>query len=438
MKTLTTASMETLGGAPDAPPVANPIRVSLNRRDGLYACGEQARVVVSLDGGAGTLAVPSAAKITLVRDFVVPLGEREWHPAEGPLTLEVTLDEPGQVMATVSLGGQSEERPDSRKSVGLLFGSDAFVPAAPEPDDFDAFWSRERRDWMRRVRRPVLTAGPAGDSAVELWDVRIPIEGDRPVTGYLARPQGARSGSCPAVLLLHSASGYLSADSGLTAEFAARGFVALDVTPHGLPNGQPETFYGAAQQAAGNFRMEGLGSRETWYFKGMFLRVAAALDYLAGRPEWNGALLGIFGSSMGGAQALAGAALDPRVTALALNVPAMCDLLPSPPRAGAWPRPLNDATRAAFGRETIARTVSYFDMVYFARRVKAAVTLTVGLIDATCPACGLMTMVNQLPGPVGARVYPELKHGWVPNGREALYEVLAQHARSGAQRAGGG
>jgi cephalosporin-C deacetylase-like acetyl esterase len=58
----------------------------------------------------------------------------------------------------------------------------------------------------------------------------------------------------------------------------------------------------------------------------MFLRVIAALDILTDRPEWDGRTLITRGTSQGGAQSLAAAALDPRVTLSVAGVSAMCDL----------------------------------------------------------------------------------------------------------------
>jgi cephalosporin-C deacetylase-like acetyl esterase len=430
METLPAQGATAIGPAIGTTPAVNPIRFTVDRADGVYALGKTARVVIAWDANAGPTPAGGFGRVSLARDLHVPFGERAWPLDQGPLTLELTLDEPGQILVTVTIGRNGAPAPLHQKSMGILFGPEAMAPSAREPADFDAFWAGELRAWRAALLSPVLTGVPSGNPGVEAWDVQIPIAQERPVFGYLARPKAARPGTCPAVLLLHSASGYMSADLPLATEFAGRGFLALDVTPHGLPNAQPDAFY-MAQQAAGNFRTYGLGSRDTWYFKGMFLRVAMALDTLAGRPEWNGRFLGIFGSSMGGAQALAGAALDPRVTALALNVPAMCDLNPTPPRLGAWPRPVADETIQTFGLETIVATVAYFDMVFFARRIKATVLTTIGLSDATCPAQGQQTMVNQLRGPVTARVYPELVHGWVPQGREQLHDFLEQQAHGG-------
>jgi cephalosporin-C deacetylase len=60
-----------------------------------------------------------------------------------------------------------------------------------------------------------------------------------------------------------------------------------------------------------DYRMRGSGDREQMYFKGMFLRVLRALDFLTVQPEWDGHTLIVYGSSQGGFQAFAAAGLDP-------------------------------------------------------------------------------------------------------------------------------
>src|SRR5690606_27496946 len=110
---------------------------------------------------------------------------------------------------------------------------------------------------------------------------------------------------------------------------------------HGLPNGLPNEFYQDKNSGElSGYRQQGVESRETWYFRTMYLRVVSALDYLCSLPEWNGHDLALWGSSQGGGQALAGAGLDPRVTVVAASVPALCDLTGKPSlRKPGWPQP---------------------------------------------------------------------------------------------------
>lgn len=74
-----------------------------------------------------------------------------------------------------------------------------------------------------------------------------------------------------------------------------------------------------------NYPRQGQASRDTFYFKGMYMRVLRALAYAKTRPEWDGRTLLVYGGSQGGAQAMAAAALDPDVSFCLVTVPALCD-----------------------------------------------------------------------------------------------------------------
>lgn len=143
----------------------------------------------------------------------------------------------------------------------------------------------------------------------------------------------------------------------------------------------------------------------------MYLRVVTALDFLTERDEWNGDDLVLRGSSQGGAQVFAGAALDSRVTVIAASVPAMCDLSGAlVGRRGGWPRPMPANLQNAEEVERIFNTFRYYDSGLFAKRIGADAIVSLGLIDATCPADGIQATINNLRGEVVPLYRPRMSH----------------------------
>jgi cephalosporin-C deacetylase-like acetyl esterase len=111
------------------------------------------------------------------------------------------------------------------------------------------------------------------------------------------------------------------------------------------------------------------------------------------------------GSSQGGGLSLVCAGLDARVTAIAANVPAICDhqgYLAG--RTPGWPRlvPGPDAPSAA--------VAPYYDAVNFARHARCESMVCVGLVDLTCPPMGVYAAFNQLPEPKQMVVTPLQGH----------------------------
>ena len=57
----------------------------------------------------------------------------------------------------------------------------------------------------------------------------------------------------------------------------------------------------------------------------MYVCDYSSLEFLAARPEWDGRTLVATGISMGGQQSLVTAALNPKVSAVVVHVPAGAD-----------------------------------------------------------------------------------------------------------------
>ena len=60
-----------------------------------------------------------------------------------------------------------------------------------------------------------------------------------------------------------------------------KGALAFDLNAHGMLNGQPQEYYDKLEEGELNhYREQGVESRDTYYFKGMYLRLMRTLDFL--------------------------------------------------------------------------------------------------------------------------------------------------------------
>lgn len=370
-----------------------------DRADGIYDNGEPAQVDVTANNVSGW-----SGTVTIRRKDTEASETIHWTDGAKPLRVSIPDKGPGWVVLEAVLQHPDTTQTPLTGKVGLLFRPREIVLTAPEPPDFREFWQEQLKAWKKLPDTVRLEPVDSPVDGVACWDLTIEITGQTPVRGYLALPSGAAEKSLPALLSLHGA-GFRSASLGGAARQAKRGFLALDINAHGLANGQPETFYKKAETELTDYRRRGIESPETWYFKTMFLRVVRATDCLASRPEWNGRDLVLLGSSQGGAQALAGAALDERVTAVAASVPAFCNLLSPHP---GWPNPLASAG------ERSSTTAGYFDAGNFARHIRVPVMLSLGLLDETCPPDGIQAMANTLRGESTLLYRPFMAHS-LPN-----------------------
>ena len=184
----------------------------------------------------------------------------------------------------------------------------------------------------------------------------------------------------------------------------------MNIIAHDVPFDLPEAdFRRLSETTLNDYTAIGQTDRETSYFLRMFLGCRRAADYIASRDDWNGEVLVVKGTSQGGLQSIVAAALDSRITGVAVSLPAGCDnTAHMAGRAFGWP--YWQAHAVGPDSDRIMTTSRYFDAVNFARRVRCPVLVGLGLQETTCPAANVFAMANSLAGPVEIMVLPGAGH----------------------------
>ena len=143
----------------------------------------------------------------------------------------------------------------------------------------------------------------------------------------------------------------------------------------------------------------------------MFLRVRRALDYLCADPLWDQKNVWIMGGSQGAFQSFAGAYLDKRVTAIAVGVPAGCDLTGfAIDRVTGWPRPDLLFLEGSSSPAAVLATAPYFDNVNFAKHTAVPMIMSVGFVDGTCKPTTVYAAYNAYQGPKQIIDKPRMGH----------------------------
>jgi cephalosporin-C deacetylase len=122
------------------------------------------------------------------------------------------------------------------------------------------------------------------------------------------------------------------------------------------------------------------------------------VETLRERPEVDAARVAVTGGSQGGGLALAAAGLAPDVAAAMPDVPFLCHYRRATEITAA--NPYEEISKyLAIHRdheERVFRTLSYFDGVNFAPRIRARTLVSVGLMDEICPPSTVMAAYNHL------------------------------------------
>ncbi len=409
------------------------VSITAERPGARHEIGEIIRFLVEVKAGDEAVDVGSL-NYTLSDDGYAPI-ETETVALTGQvLTISGKLERPGFLRCQATA-----IRPDGRP----IEGAKAMAAAAVEPDkitpsreapmDFNAFWSEQKERLAEipleaeLVSMPALAGQPV-EAELELFDLKVRTNAEWPVSGYYARPAGAAKGTLPAVLWTHGA-GVVSANAVKALSGARKGFLSLDINAHGIENGQPKEYYEwlYSEGRLKDYRYQGRENRDGMYFRGMFLRVVRAIDFLAAQPEWDGRVMAVIGHSQGGAQALVAGGLDDRVTFIGAGVPAMCDhtgMLRR--RIAGWPK-LVPMLPDGKPDPVVAEVSRYFDAVNFAARCQADAVVSVGFIDTTCPPTSCYAAFNQLRGEVEILNEPAMGHSAPPEIHDAFWAALLRH-----------
>lgn len=315
----------------------------------------------------------------------------------GGVPLECSLSVPGFVL----LEARIAERPHLRVRAGAAVEAGRIAGATPEPADFDEFWRKQIGELSRRAKNMKislreLNVPEAYRGKCRSFDVRLE-DGILNATGTLAIPAGALPGKHAIMMFFNGASIIGAGDPLYYADnFKA---VAFHMNLHDTGNhpGAAEIRRLRSSPEIKGYPFRNADRLGEYAVGRIFLRVVRCMKYLKTRPEWDGKTLIVRGGSLGGAQAIVAAALDPQVTLCIAGAPAMCNhlgFLKQQPCG--WPQLFRAAQYAEHSsrRAAAEKYMPYYDIINFAKRVRCETIMSVGFLDPVCPPTSVYAAYN--------------------------------------------
>ena len=301
------------------------------------------------------------------------------------------------------------------------FSVDEIRPCVKEPADFTEFWRKN----IEEMRQTPLTytkekATEYCTDKIDCYLVKVNLNRQKQaVYAYLFYPKNAAKGSCPAVLCPPGAGIKTIKDPLRHKYYAENGCIRMEMEIHGLDPRLPASTFNDISKAfngkENGYLANGIDSRDRYYMKRVYLALVRCLDLLTGLPEWDGRNLVVQGGSQGGALAIVAAALDNRVTHCIVNHPALADMAAyAEGHTGGYPH-FNKTAGILTGNNI--NTLAYYDVVNFARHVKADTYMTWGYNDNTCPPTTSYAVWNTLACPKEALITPINEH-WTSDDTE--------------------
>lgn len=284
------------------------------------------------------------------------------------------------------------------------FDPQRIAPTVSEPPDFDAFWGAGKERLAKipvdLTRELLPSYGGPGYTVSHVSFQTVGLDpngtGTSRIYGILCEPSAP--GRYPALLSVPGAG--VRPYRGLIAP-CQRGVITLQIGIHGLPvTLDPIVYTGLGSGSLSRYFMTNLEDRDRFFFRRVYLSTVRANDVLTSLPTYDGTNLGVVGGSQGGALAIVTAGLDPRVTAVSSTYPALADLTGYlHNRAGGWPHFFHPTRPGPKPTPEALRTLPYYDVVNFARRVKAAGIYTWGYNDETVPPTSIHSAYNVITAP---------------------------------------
>jgi cephalosporin-C deacetylase-like acetyl esterase len=207
---------------------------------------------------------------------------------------------------------------------------------------------------------------------------------------------------------------------------ADRGIIVFTIGIHGISVIQDPSVYRDLEAGSlkGYFFFN-MHDRDQYYYKRVYAGCIRANDLLVSLPEFDGKNLAVSGNSQGGALSIVTASLDPRVKYLGAIHPALCDLTGyTVGRAGGWPHMFSKSNSWHVFQESFKQSLSYYDVLNFAKSLTVPGFYTWGYNDETCPPTSMQATYNVINAPKSLFLYPETGHWFYPEQKKAMNDWL--------------
>lgn len=366
--------------------------------DWLYQTGENAKVEVSFC----KYGIPrdGELKYSIGNDMLQPDKHGSVKLKNGRAVINMgTKKTPGfrDMKLSVSLDGKTYEH-----HIKVGFSVDKIKPYTQEPQDFRSFWLKNVEElkqvpmsYTKELYKDYCT------DKIDCYLVKLQIDKmGHSMYGFLFYPKNAQPGKHPVVLCPPGAGIKTIKDPMRNKYYAENGFVRFEVEIHGLdPRISSETFgeiSRAFNDRNGGYLANGLENKDIYYMKHVYVGLVRCIDFLTSLPEWDGKNVAVQGGSQGGALAIIAAGLDSRVTQCVANHPALSDMAGYAAKGGTGGYPHFCRQPQILSNKDCLNTLAYFDVVNFARYVKAPTYLTWGYNDVTCPPTTSYAVWNTL------------------------------------------
>ncbi|MDR2050885.1 MAG: acetylxylan esterase [Deltaproteobacteria bacterium] len=283
------------------------------------------------------------------------------------------------------------------------------LPPLTRGDDFDAFWASTIAQAGKtplgpkriRIETP-LTCASVYDVAYHGFDSTL-------IRGWLLLPAFLNLEKFPCVIHYHG----FGENRGHPWDFGAwllagAAVLSVDCRDQSAETGNQSLYSGGQIK---NIFSRGLLRKEEYYCRALYADALRAIDFAQSCAEIDAERIALEGASQGGGLSMAVAALDPRPAFVMADVPSFSHLEKRVEHGYGVFSAVRDYLRIYPDRlEETLDTLSYFDTMNMADKIRCPVFASAGLRDDVCPAELYFATYNRICSEKEIALYPFNKH----------------------------
>lgn len=293
-----------------------------------------------------------------------------------------------------------------------------YKPHLTKREDFDIFWENAIKDSRNCPLKPEMIPYKYPVEEVKVYDVYYNGADGARINGWYILPKNAHKNNKVPVLIQFHGYAYHKGYIYEQLKWAIQGYAVLSITVRGQGGLSTDTVK-YSQGGMMGWMTLGIMDKNQYYYKNVYLDCIRAIDFVYQREEIDNSRIGVFGLSQGGGLTLAAAALDDRPRFAMPLFPYLCHFRRAVEMYGNGPyKELYDYFRIfdpeMKKEEQIFETLSYFDGMNLATKVKCPVLMGVGLRDDICPPSTIFAAYNHLDCEKQMKIYPYFGHEHMP------------------------
>ncbi len=306
-----------------------------------------------------------------------------------------------------------------------------YCPELTAEVDFDSFWQQYREESAQKPLHATLTLIDYPIKSIEVY--RLQYEGidGTPIRGWYIVPKSPLAKKpMPVVIHYHGYSG----NAGKPHDYltwASMGIATITVDTRGQAGHTPDHARYASGAVIGWMTL-GIEDPHQYYYKYAYMDCVRAIDFAVSREELDSLRIALTGNSQGGGLVLAVAGIDAR--------PKLA--MPIFPYLTHFKRAVELHTQGPYveiknwfrmydpehlREDEIYRTLSYFDGMNHAARIRAKTLMAITLQDVICPPSTCFAAYHHLSCDKELRVYPDYGHEALPFHTEEMMRFVHMH-----------